>query len=325
MFLVAALLPALWTHAAAADDTPPPPPPGAQPATGPTNAVPMDLDDRSADLPRFPSSVEDLSAPRIPPPFVLPELSHPDMQLDFTWMLGVGSPEDKTKANNTLALAAISFERTWLLPRRLYVGVTIPFASALAPDGTSGSKTVLGNLEAHVRAILPLPTTLAFGAYLSIVAPTALYGASGPGHDAALEAAALDPTNIVFYEPGVVAIRPGVDIRVLRGPFVIQVRQGFDFAVTTSGRAATVGRFLGHAGIRIKDDLELSIEGTELYQFADSVPDERRTAMTIGPGARILFRGVDIGLAGVTNLLSPLSPAIDHFYALKISIIPHLD
>ncbi|MDB4944589.1 MAG: hypothetical protein JWP97_4123 [Labilithrix sp.] len=301
--------------------------PGTAPAAGVTvtqrDGAPL-VEDRSAELPRFPSTVEELSAPRIPPPFVLPELSHPDAQLAITWMLGVGTPEDPSKPRSTLALGSASFEGSWIFPRRMYFGVTLPFASALAPDGT-GSKTLLGNVELHARVIVPLPTWLAFGAFLGVVAPTSIYEPGSSAHAASLDAIALEPTELPHFTPQQVTLRPAVDLRVLRGPFVVQARQGLDIGIDFDGRSRTYGRFLGHVGVLIKHNFELSLEATQLYQFDERTPDDKRTAMTIGPGARILLHGVDLGLGAVTNLFAPLPSALDHFYALRISLIPHLD
>jgi hypothetical protein len=287
--------------------------------------APPPREDHSADAPRFPTSVDELSAPRLPPPFVMPELSHPDWDLGLSWLLGFAVPEQAERPTSALGLARATAEGDVFFPRRLYVGGTLPFASALAPDGTSGSKTVLGNVELHARVVFPLPSWLAFGAVFGLVVPTASYGHDTAAHQAATAAAALEPTDLVHFRPDTVAFRPGMDVRVLRGPFVVQARQGIDVALDTSGRAVTVGRFLGHAGIRVQKDIELSLEATQLYQFDERVRDDKRTAMTIGPGARLLLGGVDIGAAVVTNLFAPLSPAVDHFVAARISLIAHLE
>jgi len=63
----------------------------------------------------------------------------------------------------------------------------------------------------------------------------------------------------------------------------------------------------------------------QLYQFDERVPDDKRTAMTIGRGARFLVGGVDLGAAVISNLFAPLSPALDRFIAMRISLIAHLD
>jgi hypothetical protein len=283
-------------------------------------------DDRTAELPKFPASVDELSAPRLPPPFVLPELSHRAWDLAFEWLVGVASPVRTERASPALGLARVTAERDVVFPRRFYHGLTVPFAAGLAPDASSGTKTLLGNVEAHVRVVLPLPTWLAFGGVLGIVAPTSRYDHGTGAEAAATAAASLEPTDAVHFATDAFAIRPAMDVRVLRGPFVVQARQGIDVILDTAGgRAVTTGRFLGHVGLRIKRDVEVSIEGTQAYFFDERVSDQRRAAVTIGPGARLSLGAVDVGAAVVTSLFEPLSLDIERFVAARLSVVAHLE
>ena len=283
-------------------------------------------DDRTAEPPKFPASVDDLSAPRLPPPFVLPELSHPSWDVGLGWLVGEATPVRADRISPALGLARLTAEGDVLFPRRFYLGITVPFASALAPDGTSGAKTVLGNVEAHVRVVFPLPTWLAFGGVLGIVVPTSRYERGSGAEAAAMMAASLEPTDAIHFAPETFALRPGMDIRVLRGPFVVQVRQGVDVVVDTNlGRAVTTGRFLGHGGLRVRRDIEVSIEATQAYSFDDNVSDQRRSAFTMGPGARVSLGVVDVGAAVVTNVFEPLSRDIDRFLAIRLSVVAHLE
>jgi hypothetical protein len=283
-------------------------------------------DDRTAELPRFPASVDDLSAPRLPPPFVLPELSHPSWDVGMSWLVGVASSARSDRPSPALGLARLTVEGDVLFPRRLYLGLTVPVASALAPDGTSGSKTVLGNAEAHLRVVFPLPTWLAFGAVLGIIVPTSRFEHGSAAEAASMTAASLEPTDGVHFAADTFALRPGVDVRVLRGPFVVQVRQGVDVVIDTAGgRAVTTGRFLGHGGLRLRRDIEVSIEVTQAYSFDDHVSDQRRSAVTAGPGVRFSLGVVDVGAAVVTSVFEPLSRDIDRFLALRLSVVAHLE
>ncbi|MDB4935071.1 MAG: hypothetical protein JWP87_2043 [Labilithrix sp.] len=282
-------------------------------------------DDRTAEMPKFPASVDELSAPRLPPPFVLPELSHPYFDVSVGWLVGVAAPARAERTSPAMGIARATAEGDVIFPRRLYFGVTVPFAGALAPDASSGAKTLLGNVEAHVRVVFPLPTWLAFGGVLGIVAPTARH-AHGTGAEAASTiAASLEPTDAVFFAPDAFAIRPAMDVRVLRGAFVIQARQGIDIVLdTATGRAVTVGRFLGHLGLRVKRDVELSIEGTQAYLFDERVQDRRRAAVTLGPGAMLSLGTIDVGAAVVTSVFEPLSGEIDRFVAARVSLVAHI-
>jgi hypothetical protein len=294
-------------------------------AVGTRPAVRPAKDDRAAELPRFPTGVDDLS-PRLPSPFVLPELSHPSWDLAVGWLVGAGASAHEGRTPPALGLGRATVEGDVLFQRRLYVGATLPIASALAPDGASGAKTVAGNLEAHVRVVFPLPSWLAFGAVLGVVAPTARFGRETGASAAATAAASLEPTDGVHFAVDAFALRPAMDVRVISGPVVVQARQGLDVVLDTStGRAVSIGRFLGHIGLRVKRDLELSVEATQAYFFDERVSDAHRTAMTIGPGARLSLGAVDIGAAVVSSVFDPLSRDLDRFVAARFSLVAHLE
>lgn len=273
-----------------------------------------------------PSSIDELSAPRLPAPFIMPDLSHEAWDLGIGWLLGIATARRDGGTSPVLGLARASVEGDIVLPRRFYVGATLPFATALAPDGsTTGAKTVLGNVEVHARIVFPLPSWLAFGAVFGVAAPTARFDKESGARAAATLATSLEPTDAVYFQPDAIALRPAMDMRILRGPFIVQARQGVDVVIDgATGRTVTTGRFLGHVGVHMNRDLEVSFEVTQIYLFDDKVSDSRRTAITLGPGVRFSLGSVDIGAAVVTSLFAPLSNDIDRFLALRISLVAHL-
>jgi hypothetical protein len=169
-----------------------------------------------------------------------------------------------------------------------------------------------------------------------------------------LAAASLEPTDYIHFQPGRYGIRPWGDLRIIRGTFVLQARQGLDFMIDDAGieRARTAGRILIHAGFALTRALELSVEATQIYFFFTEdlstpvdaslppseraaaerriavreryrISDDRRTALTMGPSLRLSFPMVDLGLGLVTNLFDPLSPALDSFVAARVSLVAH--
>ncbi|HVH44857.1 MAG TPA: hypothetical protein VM925_21035, partial [Labilithrix sp.] len=230
---------------------------------------------------------------------------------------------------------------------------TYPVAWALPPDGglapgevgaPGGMSTLFGNLEAHVRVVFPLPTWLESGLVLGVVTPTSTFDrAKRATRSAAEAAAAVDPTNYVHFLPERVALRPAGDLRILRGPFVVQARHGVDVLIDDAGieSAKVAGRLLGHVGYLARRDLEVSIEASQVYFFASDekvngaptpekafaeryrISDERRAAFTIGPALRLSYRDADVGVAVVTNLDQPLSPAVSSFVGVRVSVIGH--
>src|SRR5688500_15425982 len=89
-----------------------------------------------------------------------------------------------------------------------------------------------------------------------------------------LAASSLEPTDYVHFLPGRWAIRPAGDLRIVRGPFVLQARQGFDFMIDEAGieRARTAGRVLVHVGYAPWRSFELSLEATQIYFFFTEEP-----------------------------------------------------
>lgn len=285
------------------------------------------LPGKSAELPQFSnlsSSRFDVQTPRLPAPLSMPELAHPDPNLGVEWTVGLGAPSAAGRTASAIGLLRIAGEID-VVKRRLYLGGTYPAAVALPPSSDGPSKFVLGNVEAHIRVTFPQPTWLAFGATLGVIAPTARFGRNGAAQDAALAAISFDPTDVSYFMPGAVVLRPAYDVRVIRGPFVAQARQGLDIALDGAGlrQATTNGRLLLHFGVLALRNLEASLEFTQLYRFGTEVPDGRRNAMTIGPSIRWMLGKVDLGTGVVTNVLSPLNQGLDQLVGLRLSVIGH--
>lgn len=269
---------------------------------------------------------EDLPSPRLPRPFDLPELSHSRLDAGLAWTAGGAEPNLHGRPLSAIGLVRVSIESPIGDSRRVYVGATYPIAAALPPDGSGATKTVFGNGEVFGRVAFPMPSWLATGAVLGIVLPTALYDRGSPAAEAATTAISLEPTNFVQFRPGIFAFRPALDLRILRGPFVLQAREGIDVEVDSRGlhQPASVGRLLIHAGVLTEQSVELSVEATQAYFFTTEFPDSRRTVFTIGPAARLSYRHMDVGAGLVTNLFSPLDRNIDQFVALRLSLMTHL-
>ncbi len=268
----------------------------------------------------------DVDTPRLPAPLAMPELGHANANAGVEWTVGAGIPSADNRDTSALGLIRAVGE-TWVGPqRRLYVGATVPLAAGLPPDGSGGSKVVLGNLEAHVRVTFPQPTWLAFGATLGVVTPTATFDRTGPAASAALAAISFDPTDVSYFTPGIVALRPAYDLRIIRGPVVVQARQGLDIAIDTAGArpVSTNARLLLHVGVLARRDLEASLEATQLYLFGADVPDKKRNALSIGPGFRYTMGKVDLGMGVVTNVFSALSPTVDRVIGIRFSVIGHV-
>lgn len=313
--------------------------------------------DPAENEPRLPSAPKaapfaEHRAAQLPAPFVLPELSHARFDVQLDQIVGRVRPDDPARPNAAVSISRLSVERSILVPRHVFAGLYLPLAMALPPDGglapgeaavPAGAQRMFGNAEAHVRAVFQLPAQLEIGFALGANAPTATFSrGTRADRAAALAAASLDPTNVYDFLPERVALRPAGDLRFVRGPVVVQARHGIDVVIDGAGkeRARAGGRLLLHAGFLITSYLELSVEASQVYFFASDdkvtttdaaglfaeryrVTDDRRKALTVGPGLRLSLPQVDVGVAMVTNYGEPLSPVASGLVGFRASVIAH--
>lgn len=293
--------------------------------------------------------------PRLPAAFALPELTHARLDTGVDWLVGHEPPRDDARAGAVAAMVRPSVEGRLRTTRPVFLGLTVPLAVALPPDGglasgevarASGTRALLGNLEGQLRAVFTLPMWIELGFTLGLVAPTAAFDRSDrAARSASAAAASLDPTSIPQFLPGRVAFRPAGDLRIVRGSFVFQGRHGFDIVVDDQAleTARVSGRLVGHVGWLARRDLELSLEAIQSYAFgtepADTgggtaaekafratyrIEDARRSAVVFGPGFRWTSPELDVGVAFVTNMAAPYSPVVSEVFGVRVSVIGHV-
>ncbi len=273
-------------------------------------------EDDTAEGARLGSLQDPLTGPKLPPPFAVPELTHPafDARVDWNVASGEGTASGILRPSAEARLGAL---------RRVYVGLEWPLAGAQG-------KVVSGNVTATTRFVFPMPSFLAASAGIGVALPTARFAHGGAAQSAAVAAASLEPTELVALTPDAFALRPVVDFRIVRGPLVAQLRDGLDFALDTlDGRIRTTARILAHVGVLTSRDVELSVEGSQQYFFGNGdyygpeITDANRSAVVFGPGARFAFRDVDLGLQATTNIGDTLSDRFGRFVAVRLSLVTH--
>jgi hypothetical protein len=275
------------------------------------------------DVPDQPSTL-----PPPPPSSALPDFAHSLTEIRLDGAMTNASSSSRSGQGTPIGLLYASAEAPVGSLSRFYVGGRVPLAVAATSGG--GTKSVAGNLEGEVRLVFPLPISLAFGASLGVTVPTALFDRGTSAQEAAAAAASLDPTELSLFTPHGLAFRPAFDVRVLRGPVVLQLRDGADLLVDTTRESfGAAGRIVAHVGAMPISNLELSVEATQIYFFTNGdvfgidVSDAKRTALTLGPFARLAFHEIDVGVGAITNLQAPLAARLDRFIALRLSIVAH--
>ena len=278
----------------------------------------------------------DVLAPRLPTPFALPELAHPRVDASVAWTLASIVPRAPSAGASGAGLLRAAGEAHVFLFRRFYLGAALPIAFGRPIDGareivgaTARQSDILaGNVEVTTRIVFPMPSWLAFGATFGLGLPTATFDRNGPDQATARAAAALAPTDAALFLPGRLTYRPALDVRILRGPFVLQLRQGLDVVHDVGiGDATLRGRLLAHAGVLVSRDVALVLEGQQLVRVdpdPDVPTDRRRSAVVVGPGARVSVGRFDLGGALLASLFGPLGGEMRSLLALQTSVVAHL-
>ena len=177
-----------------------------------------------AQLTEFEDPYDVPSAPRPP---TLPELTH--SEIEGTSETTAGALIPTAGGVWTHAYVQRFNVEVPLALRRWYVGATYEVAAG----GTANSfEAVGGNLSLDGRTLWATTTGLGFGGGMGLVLPTATYGPGSDGAVVALNAATLRPWDVTYFTPGIVALRPHVDVRALFGQFIAQFRQGLDVTVS---------------------------------------------------------------------------------------------
>lgn len=255
--------------------------------------------------------------PNAPRPPTLPELTHPDIEGTSETTAGALIPApggvwthayvERLDAEMPLAL------------RRWYVGASYEVAAG----GTSnGYQVIGGNLAIQGRTLWATRTGLAFGGGMELVLPTATFDPNGGGGTVALNAATLRPWDVTYFIPGIIGVRPFVDLRVLKEPFIFQFRQGLDG--TVSDTALGDRRLYAHTGFYFgwaaTPHVAAGLEAFEEYAIdAPNVRDGAREAIVISPHVRITLPWVQPAISFFTNLGPPLYGANQSIWGIRFA------
>jgi hypothetical protein len=255
--------------------------------------------------------------PPAPRPPTLPELTHSEIEGTLETTEGALIPPPGGVWNHAY-VQRINIEVPVAL-RRWYLGTSYEVAA-----GGTGSafKAVGGNLAIDGRTLWATRTGLAFGGGMSLLFPTAAFDANGPSGVVALNSATLRPWDVTYFIPGVFGIRPFVDVRVLRGSFIAQFRQGLDLTVSPSQLGnrrlyATTGVYLGW---RATPQVAAGLEAFEEYVIdVPNVRDGARSAIVLSPNVRWSLPWVQPAISVFTNVGPPLYGANESMWGFRLA------
>jgi hypothetical protein len=255
--------------------------------------------------------------PNVPRPPTLPELTHPDIEGTSETTAGALIPPpggvwthayvERLDAEMPLAL------------RRWYVGASYE----AAVGGTRNDTEVIGsNFAIHGRTLWATRTGLGFGGGMELMLPTATFDPNGRGGAVALSASTLRPWDVTYFIPGIIGVRPFVDLRVLKEPFIFQFRQGLDGTVSVSQLGdrrlyAHTGFYFGWA---VTPHVAAGLEAFEEYAIdVPNVRDGAREAIVISPHVRITLPWVQPAISFFTNVGPPLYGASQSIWGIRFA------
>ena len=125
-----------------------------------------------------------------------------------------------------------------------------------------------------------------------------------------------------FFIPGIIGVRPFVDLRVLKEPFIIQFRQGLDGTVSDTALGdrrlyAYSGFYFGWAAT---PHVAAGLEAFEEYAIdVPKVRDGAREAIVISPHVRITLPWVQPAISFFTNVGPPLYGANANIWGVRFA------
>jgi len=205
--------------------------------------------------------------------------------------------------------------------RQWFVGSNYEFAVGAPPSGGGAVQIVGGNLELYGRVVWAMRTGLAFGGGLGIMAPTSDFDPASPAARVAAGAATIRPWDFAFFRQDAMGFRPFFDVRAVDGRFVVQFRQGIDYALELSGLARKTFAATGalYMGYRVAPWLGAGIEVLEYYVLDDSVKDDRRATFTISPSLRFVTRNLQPSVSGFTNVGGLPYDGVNRIWGLRLA------
>jgi hypothetical protein len=165
-------------------------------------------------------------------------------------------------------------------------------------------------------------TGLAFGGGLGLMIPASNFDADSPAARIAASAAAVRPWDFQFFEKDALTARPFIDLRVLDGRFVVQFREGLDWAIlsgkaTRSQISAITALYLGY---RLGSVVDAGLEAFELYFVEGQATDDARAFFAVSPSVRLMTPVIQPSFSFVTSLGDPLYPGSERSIAARLAI-----
>lgn len=249
-------------------------------------------------------------------PTLLPDLLHREARAQWG---GVGGAAVDGSGRAHAALLTRLIIDAPLAGQSLYGGLSLPIFAALPNDAPRGTRASPGGVELRLRWVWPLPAPYAVGVSLGAVVPTRVGDAAADVQRAAYTASSFAPHDRALARLGNFAARPAVDVRLVRGVFLVQLRQGFDVSIDGNGSPHSAGILVIYLGFSLSRRVSLGLEASESYLLDRTVDEATRFAAALGPMLRWHTDVVDI-TSGLYGAPWPLASGMTSVYGLGLGI-----
>ena len=260
-----------------------------------------------------------------PAPPTLPSLTRRDLTFTFETTAAVLEPEAPSSGASAYAWSAHGELELPVVPREWFIGAAHEISAAAVPG--VDREIIAGNPEIWGRGVWSSVRGLASGGGLGLVLP--IPRDLNPAEQEVLATArTVRPWDAAYYTDRTLVVRPWLDIRHVTGPFIFQLRQGFDWSVVLRGleddepRFDFTARATFYFGYRATDAIGLGLELWEVYQLTadERVADDERAAFAISPSIRFMFSRVQPAISVLLPIATPLRGQVNSYFAARLNV-----
>lgn len=258
--------------------------------------------------------------PDNPAPPSLPDLTHRGLVLGFETTMARIQPMAPSEGSRPPRIFG-AFERIEaeqaVSIRRWYVGGAIAFVGQ-----SKKTHFAVSQPELWGRAVWANKAGLAFGGGLGIVFPAFDYAESTETSLVERHVRIVRPWDEPSFSDQTFTFRPLIDVRAIDGPVLLQLRQGLDWSLPTSGGDALLAsRTTFYVGYGIANTALIGLEAMEVYYIvAPNVNDDERATYLLSPGFRYMTESIQPGISAVFPLDQTILGIADSFWAVRVHV-----
>ncbi len=254
--------------------------------------------------------------PASPP--TLPALTHGDFAATIT-QEGAGVGRDSALSPTTFLWVSQLELESAIVTRNWHVGGAWDLSSA--SDVTGDRELFSSNPEVWARGTGYFDSGIAAGGGMGVVVPVPR-GTTDESTDSAFDVVrAVRPWDAGYYSSHILTLRPFFDARLILAPFVLQLRQGFDWSYGfDDGEIDLIERVGVYLGWEVIEPITLGLELWQTYSMTADVRDSERSAFTLSPSLTLRTGVLEPGIGLLFPLSTPLEGVASSFFGVRLHV-----